>query len=214
MPTICPTVLAADLNEFNKQVHNIAHLGHRIQIDLTDSVFAPTYTIKPHEIWWPAGFKADVHLMYKDPLPAARIIAPHNPNMFIVHAESDGNFNEIISFCHEHGIKMGLALLARTPVGHIGEALFKVDHILVFSGDLGSFGGHADLSLLSKVKEIKDLHPDLEVGWDGGVNLMNVAQLVTGGVDVLNVGGYIQTATDPKKAYNDLVRIAEETGTT
>jgi ribulose-phosphate 3-epimerase len=214
MITICPTVLAADINQYNQQMHKIAHLGHRVQIDLTDSVFAPTETIKPHEAWWPAGFKADVHLMYKDPMSAARIIATHNPSMFIVHAESAGNFDEMLNFCHEHGIKLGLALLADTPITRIGDALFRVDHILVFSGDLGSFGGHADLSLLNKVADIKKLRPDLEVGWDGGVNLMNVAQLVTGGVDVLNVGGYIQTANDPQKAYNDLVRIAEETGTT
>lgn len=214
MAQICPTVLAADLDQYNKQVHKVAHLGHRLQIDLTDNEFARTITVKPHEVWWPAGFRADIHLMYKDPMPAIRIIAPHNPNMFIVHAESAGNFNEIISFCHEHGIKLGLALLADTPVRKLGASLFQVDHILIFSGELGSFGGHADLSLLSKVYEIKELHPDLEVGWDGGVNLMNVAQLVAGGVDVLNVGGYIQNAEDPKAAYNGLVRIAEETGTT
>jgi len=37
---------------------------------------------------------------------------------------------------------------------------------------------------------------------------------VFGGVDVLDVGGYIQDAADPQKAYERLARIAEETGTT
>lgn len=214
MAQICPTVLAADLDQYNQQIHKVAHLGHRVQIDLTDADFAKNITIKPHEVWWPAGFHADIHLMYKDPMPAIRIIAPHNPSMFIVHAESQGNFDEIINFCHEHGIKLGLCLLAPTPVRLLGGSLFQIDHLLIFSGQLGSFGGHADMALLSKVKETKELRPDLEIGWDGGVNLMNVAQLVSGGVDVLNVGGYIQSAADPRKAYNDLVRVAEETGTT
>ena len=32
---------------------------------------------------------------------------------------------------------------------------------------------------------------DLEFGWDGGITDQNVAVLVNGGVDVLNVGGFI-----------------------
>jgi pentose-5-phosphate-3-epimerase len=54
----------------------------------------------------------------------------------------------------------------------------------------------------------------LEIGWDGGINDRNISQLVFGGVDVLNVGGYIQNANNPERAYNSLFRIADETGTT
>jgi ribulose-phosphate 3-epimerase len=214
MPVICPTVLAADKQQYDEQVNKIAHLGHRIQIDLTDSEFAPTATIGPDEVWWPAGFKADIHLMYKQPTAAIHQLVEHRPHMFIVHAESDGVFDEVAALARQQTIKIGLALLPQTPVDLIAGVLAEIDHVLIFSGDLGSFGGHADLSLLTKVAQLKAARPDLEVGWDGGVNLMNVAQLVTGGVDVLNVGGYIQKADDPHKAYNDLVRIAEETGTT
>jgi ribulose-phosphate 3-epimerase len=214
MPIICPTVLAATKADYDEQVHKVAHLGHRIQIDLTDGKFAPMPTVGADEAWWPAGFKADIHLMFKDPLPAMRAIGSHKPNMFIVHAESDASFEEVFSFCRRRNIKLGIALLANTPTSLIAKSLNQIDHVLIFSGDLGRFGGHANLSLLSKVEELKRLKSELEVGWDGGVNLMNVAQLVNGGIDVLNVGGYIQTATDPRKAYNDLVRIAQETGTT
>jgi pentose-5-phosphate-3-epimerase len=105
-------------------------------------------------------------------------------------------------------------LLPGTEPQRIEPALKDLDHVLIFSGDLGNFGGHADLSLLEKVEFIKNKAPDIEVGWDGGINLMNVSELVTGGVDVLNVGGFIQKANDPQKAYSDLMRIVEETGTT
>jgi pentose-5-phosphate-3-epimerase len=54
----------------------------------------------------------------------------------------------------------------------------------------------------------------LEIGWDGGVTDQNISQLAFAGVDVFNVGGFIQKAEDPEKAFHVLERIADETGTT
>jgi ribulose-phosphate 3-epimerase len=214
MPIICPTVLAATQDDYEKQIKKIANLGKRIQIDLTDGQFAKTKTIKAAETWWPAGFAADIHLMFKDPWPAAKGLGTKNPNLIIAHAESDANFNDLHDFCRHRNIKFGLAILPETEPQLIDTVIKKTDHVLIFSGDLGSFGGHADLSLLDKVAYLKAKNPELEIGWDGGINNRNISELVFGGVDVLNVGGYIQNADDPEKAYDSLFRIAEETGTT
>jgi ribulose-phosphate 3-epimerase len=215
MTTICPTITAFNQAEYHKQISNIAQVARRIQIDLTDGQFAPTQTVKPEEAWWPVGFAADFHLMYKNPLPAVQTIMQHKPHLIIVHAEAEGDFADTADFCHEHGVKIGVALLSQTSVDSIVPALDYTDHVLIFSGNLGHQGGSsADFSLLEKVQLLKSLKPDLEIGWDGGVNDQNVAELINGGVNVLNVGGYIQNAEDPAKAYTALQRIADETGTT
>ena len=214
MPLICPTILAAERGTYDEQIERVAHLGHRIQIDLTDGIFAKTVTINPGEVWWPVGIKADIHLMYQEPIAVVEMVMAHNPNMIIVHAEAGGDFDKLADYCRDRKVKIGVALLPQTAPEIILKALPKIDHVLIFSGDLGNFGGHADFGLLAKVKFLKNQKPELEIGWDGGVNLQNVAGLVEGGVDVLNVGGYLQTAENPGKAYNDLVRIADETGTT
>jgi len=86
--------------------------------------------------------------------------------------------------------------------------------VLIFSGNLGEYGGHANFDLLNKVDFLRQHKPELEIGWDGGVNLQNISQLAAGGVDVFNVGGFLQTAPDPEHEYLALERIAEETGTT
>jgi ribulose-phosphate 3-epimerase len=214
MPVICPAILADNEEKYRAQIAKIVHSAQRIQIDLTDQQFATSPTIKPEQAWWPVGFKADFHLMYRQPLPAVRVILQHRPNLIIVHAEAEGNFIDVATFCHDHDIKVGIALLQQTSTEVIVSVLDYIDHVLIFSGVLGDFGGHADTSLLEKVGLLKSLKPTLEIGWDGGVNDQNVAELVTGGVDVLNVGGYIQEAEDPAKAYTILQRIADETGTT
>lgn len=214
MPIICPTVLAVDQVIYREQIERVGHLGHRLQIDLTDRIFAKTATISPEEVWWPVGVKADIHLMYHEPMAAVELLVSHNPNMIIIHAEAGGDFDKLAMYCRDKKVKIGVALLPQTSPELLVKSLSKIDHVLIFSGDLGSFGGHADLSLLSKVEFLKRQKPELELGWDGGINLQNVAQLVEGGVDVLNVGGYLQNAESPEKAYNILVRIADETGTT
>jgi ribulose-phosphate 3-epimerase len=213
-PVICPAILAGDKEAYRKQIKNVAHTAHRIQIDLTDGIFASHKTIGPEDAWWPVGFKADFHLMFNDPMPAIRTILRHKPHTVIIHAEAEGSFRQVVESCRHHGVRVGVALLPKTSPHTIFSALEHINHVLIFSGDLGRFGGQADLRLLDKVQELKQRKPELEIGWDGGVNAQNVAQLVFGGVDVLNVGGYIQGSDDPERAFHALERIAEETGTT
>ncbi len=213
-PTICPAILAADKDSYHKQIQNVAHFAHRIQIDLTDGAFAPLKTVAPEEAWWPVGFLADFHLMYQNPLAAVQKTLQHKPHLIIVHAEAEGDFGQVVDFCRNHSVKLGVALLPQTTPEKIFSALGDIDHVLIFSGDLGRFGGQANLSLLEKAKILKHRKPELEIGWDGGIDDQNVAELVFGGIDVLNVGGFIQNSHDPEGAFRALQRIADETGTT
>jgi pentose-5-phosphate-3-epimerase len=105
---------------------------------------------------------------------------------------------------HQADILAGLAILQDTPVENAYQIMHSFDHVLVFSGNLGHHQGVADLGLLDKVAKVRDHHPDAEIGWDGGVNDQNAKRLVDGGVDVLNVGGFIAGAKDPKAAYAKL----------
>lgn len=214
MPVICPSVLARDKDEYHRQMEKVAGFAERIQIDLTDGVFAPKQTIKPEDAWWPVGVQADFHLMYRDPHHVTDVILQHRPNMIIIHAEASGNFVAFAESLRHKGVKVGVALLPQTPVTTIMPALDKIDHVLIFSGQLGEFGGHANMDLLNKTRELKRHRPQLEIGWDGGVDERNISQLAFGGVDVFVVGGYIQKSSDPEKAYRTLARIADETGTT
>ncbi|HET6864063.1 MAG TPA: hypothetical protein VFH37_02610 [Candidatus Saccharimonadales bacterium] len=214
MAVICPAILAESPEKYRSEIEKVAHFAHRIQIDLTDGEFAKSRTVKPEEAWWPAGIKADFHLMYRRPDKAIETILEHQPHMIIIHAEADGSFEGLAEHCHRRGVKIGVALLPQTPASSLEKSFDRLDHILIFSGNLGEYGGRVNLDLLRKVEHIKQLAPDMEVGWDGGVNQQNISQLAFGGVDVFNVGGFLQSAPDPQSAYESLARIADETGTT
>lgn len=214
MPIICPTILAEDESQYRQQMEKVAHFAHRVQIDLTDGKFVHSKTIKPVAAWWPVGVKADFHLMYEDPFPAVKEILEHEANLIIVHAEAKGSFETIAHFCKQRGAKVGVALLPKTGPQTIISALPKIDHVLIFSGNLGSYGGHANLDLLHKVRYLKNHKPELEIGWDGGINEQNISQLASGGVDIFDVGGFIQDSDNPEKVFRRLQRIADETGGT
>ena len=76
--------------------------------------------------------------------------------------------------------------------------------LMIFSGELGRFGGTASLMQLEKIRLIKAINPSVEIGWDGGVAVDNAYSLVQGGVNVLNVGGVIQKSSDPRAIFSRL----------
>lgn len=204
MPIICPTVLAQTPEDYRSQLARITPFARRVQLDLADGVFAPVKTVPIAQARWPKTMHADLHLMYKNPVKYLKEIVELKPHLAIVHAEAQGNFVNFAKVMHKFGIKVGVAVLPETPIAAIKPALPHIDHILIFSGDLGKFGGTADLGLLVKAQEAKELKPTIEIGWDGGVNDKNAHLLAAGGVDVLNVGGFIQKASNPMAAYAKL----------
>ena len=127
-----------------------------------------------------------------------------------IYIECAGNFYEIARALKEKDIRVGVALLPETSVEKIAPAIDDIDHVLIFSGDLGYFGGTAKLQLLDKVRALRALKPELEIGWDGGINSDNASKLVLGGIDVLNTGGAIHKAKNPEAAYDKLSNVIGE----
>ena len=92
--------------------------------------------------------------------------------------------------------------------GHstVAEIIKAVDHVMIFSGELGKYGGEASLMQIEKVRLIKAINPNVEIGWDGGVSIENAYTLSQGGVDVLNSGGEMAESPDPASTYQLLIR--------
>lgn len=208
MAIICPSVTANDPHQYREQIERIESFAKRIHLDFMDGEFAPTESPPIESAWWPDRVTADVHIMYARPQDHLAKIIHLKPNLVVIHAEAEGHVQGIATTLHQAGIKIGVALLAKTPVSIVKADIKHIDHVLVFSGNLGYYGGKADLSLLDKVKQLRRLKKGLEIGWDGGINADNVASLVHGGVDVLNVGGFIQRAEQPSVAYATLETLA------
>ncbi|HVX56414.1 MAG TPA: hypothetical protein VHA37_01670 [Candidatus Saccharimonadales bacterium] len=209
MAVVCPTVTAFDTHQYRAQMELLEPFATRIHIDLMDGVFAPTVSPPLQTIWWPEHITADIHIMYQKPEPHLQTLIKLKPHLVIFHYEADVDHVAFAAKLQAAGIKAGLGILQSTLIEDIMPVLATFDHAMVFSGNLGHHGSTADLKLLGKVYMIREQLPDIEIAWDGGINADNAAQLVAAGVDVLNTGGFIHKAPDPRAAYAKLEAVVK-----
>lgn len=209
---IAPAILAENAQQYKEQVDRITGFAEWVHIDLTDGEFAPTFTVSIPELWAPEGWTIDIHAMVNkldEYVPKLIALRPH---LIIIHAEAKGDVLGALKEIKRSGIMAGLALLRPTVPQTVEELIKEAEHVLIFSGELGKFGGTASLMQLEKIRLVKMINPNVEIGWDGGVMVDNAYSLVQGGVNVLNVGGTIQKATDPPAMFAKLQQEISKTG--
>lgn len=203
---VCPCVTAVDAGAYRQQMARLAPFAKRVHLDFSDGKFSPVKLINPIHAYWPEGILADMHLMHVHPEEHLETVISLAPNMVIIQAEAEGDLPGMMRQLRAVGIKTGVALLQKTSPESARSLIEDADHALIFSGDLGHFGGTADLNMLQKITQIRAINANIEIGWDGGINADNIAQLVIGGVEVFDVGGFIQNSPDPQDAYATLLK--------
>lgn len=211
MALVCPAVLAGTPEDFLADLERVSGFARRVQIDISDGQFSDNTTVNLAQISWPQDLIVDLHMMVQQPDELEHDFIALSPNLVIVHAEAkDGQKDKIKLFEELKGvhIKAGLALLPESSPADFVQLIGLADHVLIFAGQLGHYGGRLDEAQLAKIAQVKAIKPGLEVGVDGGINADNAAKVVAAGADVLNVGGAIQHADNPENAYATIERIA------
>lgn len=205
MTVIAPAILADSADSYKYQVERLNGLTDRMHIDLTDGEFAPSFTVSAGQVWWPQEWQVDIHAMVARPSEHLDSLVSLKPKMIIFHAEVQEDIVSIMKQLKGFGIQAGLALLKTTVPLSVKEAVEEADHIMIFSGDLGKYGGKASMMQLEKVRLIRAINPEAEIGWDGGADIDNAYTLTHGGIDVINVGGALASAVDVREVYSKLV---------
>ncbi len=204
MTQIAPCVTCETEDDYKATIERLHPFAQRVHIDLMDGEFTPNFSVGVNQIWWPQGWIVDIHAMVARPSQYVDALIQLKPHTVIFHAEASEDLTPSLQKLKAVGIKAGVALLKPTVPSTVQNYIEAADHVLVFSGDLGHYGGTASLMQLEKVRLIRSIQPSVEVGWDGGANLENVFSLTQGGIDVINCGGAINKAQDPAAAYAQL----------
>ena len=210
--SIVPTILVNNKKDFRAQVEVVNTFTRRAQIDITDGVFAPTETLDITNVWWPRGWETDLHLMMARPSESLDTIFKLSPSLCILHAEASEDLLPIFEQLKAHDIKCGVALLPSTYPGNVKQYIEAADHVLIFAGQLGVQGSPADLLQTEKVTLVRNIKPELEIGWDGGANLSNIRALAHADLDVINVGSALSQADNPADMFNQLVSEIDKSG--
>lgn len=205
MSVIAPALLSENPDDYKVSVERIHPFAERVHVDISDGEFAPSFTINAAQVWWPQEWTVDIHAMVARPSEHLETLISLKPHMIIFHVEIEEDIVPILQHIKKFEIKAGIALLRPTVPSTVAAAIQEADHVMIFSGDLGKYGGTASLMQLEKVRLIRNINQSVEIGWDGGVNIENAYSLAQGGIDVLNVGATIAQAQDPQTTYATLV---------
>ncbi len=169
-------------------------------------------TLDITNIWWPKNWETDLHMLTARPSEFLDTILKLSPSLCILHAEANEDLLPTFAVLKEHDIKTGVALLPSTYPGNVKHYIDAADHVLIFAGQLGAQGGQADLMQMEKIPLVRNMKPEVEIGWDGGANMTNVRAIAHADVDVINVGSAISMAENPAQVFEELVAEIDKNG--
>ena len=210
--TIVPSILTDNKQEYRNQVERINIFTRRVQIDVTDGKFTQNETLDVTNVWWPKNWDADLHLMATNPSEHMDTILKLNPSLCILHAEASEDLLPSFEMLKDAGIKVGVALLPSTFPGNVKQYIDVADHVLIFAGQFGVQGSPADLMQMEKIPLVRNMKPEVEIGWDGGANMTNIRALAHADLDIINVGSAIAQAENPAMAFQELVDEIDKNG--
>ena len=210
--SIVPSILTYNKQDYRAQIERINMFTRRVQIDVTDGRFAPASTLDVTNVWWPKNWEADLHLMATNPSEHLDTVLKLNPSLCILHAEASEDLTPSFTALKEAGIKVGVALLPTTFPGNVKPYIDMADHVLIFAGQLGMQGAPADLMQMEKIPLIRNMKPEVEIGWDGGANMTNIRALAHADLDIINVGSALSQAQNPAEVFEQLVAEIDKNG--
>jgi ribulose-phosphate 3-epimerase len=205
---IVPAILVKTPEELQQRIREVELYVSRLHIDVMDGKFVPNITIQPKDIKIETSLTKEVHLMVKDNERYVSDFLDLGFDVIIVHVESCRDVNKIIRMVKEQGKRIALALNPPTPLSAIIDYLNDLDMVLVMSVNPGFSGQSFDPSVLSKIRELRNMKKDLDIEVDGGIKVGTAGLAAEAGANILASCSGIFREEDKGKAIEALRREA------
>lgn len=201
---LAPSILSADFSNLGEAIRLVEEGGaDYIHIDVMDGHFVPNITIGPDvvkSLRKKTNLVFDVHLMIENPDNFIEDFYNAGADIITVHQESCIHLHRTIQKIKSYGLKAGVSLNPATPVATLKDIIRDVDMVLLMSVNPG-FGGQVlienvkyKFNELNKLINEYRLNFDIEI--DGGVNLLNLKEVLGWGANVVVAGSAIYKAKD------------------
>ena len=209
---IAPSILSADFSRLGEEIEAVERGGATIlHVDVMDGHFVPNLTVGlpvVRSIAQATELPIDAHLMISEPGRYAQQFVAAGAKMVSVHVEADAHLHRTLASIKSAGAQAGVVLNPATSIESLGEALQFADYVLVMSVNPG-FGGQKFIpSSVDKVRRlrrmIEERKLDTRIEIDGGIDLENIASVITAGAEIIVAGSAIFGAADPEAAVRGL----------
>lgn len=194
---IAPSILASDFAKLGQEVTDVIAAGADwIHIDVMDGHFVPNITFGPSVVkairpLTDAVF--DVHLMISPCDAYLEAFAEAGSDIITIHAEAGPHTHRSLQSIRALGKKAGIALNPATPVEFLTDIIDDVDLILAMTVNPGFGGQKFIMSMLDKVRRIKQMVGDrpIDIQVDGGVTADNAQAVRAAGANSLVAGSSV-----------------------
>lgn len=206
MATVFPAILEKDFTAICNRLAVLSKMANLAHLDLADGIFVPEQSWRDSsqlaEIT--GDVSLDLHLMVDRPEKWIAAWAGEAVFRLTFHWESTYDARRTINLIREKNKEVGLALKLETPLDKISEVISGIDMVLLLSIEPGAQGRSFDEKVLSRIKNLRQTYPDLDIGVDGGINLETGKKAIQAGANMLVSGSFIWTSPNAGDAYESL----------
>jgi ribulose-phosphate 3-epimerase len=202
MTQIIPSIIAKDFLEVSAKLAQLEGLVDWAQLDITDAIFAPTYSWQsPADLKEVGGkLRLEAHLMVDQPEGIIDDWLSYVDRV-IIHLEATGDLEVLLKKYADQAQSLGLAINFDTPLSAVAPFQDQIRVLQLMSiRDLGAYGATFVPETIERVKEAKKLFPNLKIAVDGGIKLAEAEALFAAGADHLIIGSAIWADPDPAAA--------------
>jgi len=213
MIKIAPSILAADFTKLGEDIKSVENADY-LHFDVMDGMFVPNISfgipvlLSVRKI---TKMVLDVHLMIDTPARYIKNFIDAGADILTLHFEADKpeHIKVTIDEIKKLGVKAGLSIKPGTDAKVIMPYINLLDLVLVMTVEPG-FGGQKFMpESLNRALDIREyitqnnLNVDIEM--DGGINLDNVGEVISAGVNVIVAGSAIFGAKDKTAAIKQFL---------
>lgn len=152
-------------------------------------------------------FKFELHLMVQDVAAALKEwSASKNIERIVLHPESEFNVGDVREFCSRAGAELAWSLKLDGNLQNFVDMVELTNATMAefLAVPIGFSGGAFDPSVFERIKFLKQVHPNLAIYVDGGVNDQTAPIMKQNGVMGLVSGSYLWKSSDVGAAYDTL----------
>ena len=205
---IAPSILSADLSKINREIKEVDKFADLIHVDIMDGIFVPPVTI---DAKFAKTIKTkvplDVHLMVHEPSDyyiSGFIKA--GAHSITIHEEACREPSKQIEFIKKNKIRAAISIKPKTSLDKIRKYLGMVDMVLIMTVEPGWAGQKFISSAMTKVMELRNLRPNLDIEVDGGINTYTARVAFEAGANVFVAGTSIFGKKDRIGAIKEILR--------